>query len=50
MEGSVRKKCSNCDPHTYQDNKYGNKIRIMNRSQDGSNVKCTVCGKQHSTR
>lgn len=39
---TVLKKC-NCD-HTFQDNLYGNKMRVCNETVKDGEARCTVCG------
>lgn len=50
----VLKKC-NCRPQPshaadYQDEKYGEGMRVCNESQDKKDAVCTVCGKSHSLK
>lgn len=48
MSGFVIKKCGcgGTDAASYQDKKYGNGNRVMNKSQKGDSATCTVCGKE----
>lgn len=36
-----------CQPHPYQDKKYGAGVRVMNETASGTpkTYRCTVCGK-----
>lgn len=43
--------CPDCDPHPYQDPKYGFKMRLCNptgKMEKSGGYRCTVCGKIHS--
>lgn len=44
------KLCKNCVPHPYQDGRYGQNMRVMNRTakKDPQMYRCTVCGKETS--
>jgi hypothetical protein len=46
MESLTTKKC-NC-VHKFQDEKYGNGIRVMNKMTKKEGFRCTVCGKEHT--
>jgi hypothetical protein len=39
-------RCRNCKPHSYQDAKYGDHMRVHNGCKDGESqgYRCTVCG------
>lgn len=34
-----------CKPHPFQDQTYGNKMRVMNPTAKNGGYRCTVCGK-----
>lgn len=41
-------KCPNCKPHSFQDTRYGEKVRVMNPLkkvlEQQQEVRCTICG------
>ena len=43
--GAVRRKCT-CE-NKFQDERYGNGIRVMSICKQGAEVRCTVCGTEH---
>ena len=43
---TIVKPCLGCKPHAYQDNKYGDKLRVHNTTKSDKDKRCTVCGKQ----
>lgn len=51
-EGTIKQQCV-C-PNTYQDQKYGAQIRVMNSTRKEENkrqqFRCTVCGRMHTER
>ena len=44
--------CKNCKPHPFQDQKYGNRKRVHNKTKksEGTVYRCTVCGTENSKR
>lgn len=53
MSGVIVKKCGcagnagNNQAAKYQDQKYGQDMRVLNVSVDNKSASCTVCGKEH---
>jgi len=47
MNGTIISKCEKCKNHPFQDQKYGEKMRVFNVGGNKDAVKyyCTVCGK-----
>ncbi len=37
-------KCNFCSAHSYQDEKYGYGMRVMNYCETNKKYRCTVCG------
>ena len=43
--GTVIQKCKHLCIHAYQDNTYGQGMRVHNLAKKGDTQRCTVCGK-----
>lgn len=43
------KKCENCIPHKYQDEKYGKNMRVFTENKEKGKSWCTICGKEKTT-
>jgi ribosomal protein L37AE/L43A len=46
-------KCNECKPHPYQDQKYGEKMRVHNPKVSKNGIQqatCTVCGRVRDAR
>lgn len=45
--------CPDCDPHPYQDPKYGFKMRLCNptgKMEKSGKMRCTVCHRIHDSK